>query len=180
MQSIFTTMYHYISARFAATKQGFVILIAVLVASLLISLGAFIANIALKELALSTSGRDSQLAFYAADAAIECALYQDLHSVGFAPREGAAGATSVWCNGTSTPVTLDTALSNSNRGITNFEVFFPREIGDDADASPYARVRITKTDIGGPNDQTIIESRGYNVGSTNAPSRVERALEVTY
>jgi len=61
-------------------KKGFVILIAVVVSSLLLSLGAFIANIAVKEIQLSSSGRESQAAFYAADAALECALYQDLRA----------------------------------------------------------------------------------------------------
>lgn len=164
----------------SSSKEGFVILIAVLVASLMISLGAFIASIAVKELALSVSGRDSQLAFYAADAAAECALYQDLHVQSFAASSSAAGPADVLCNSTSTPVTVDGDLSNSNRGVSTFTASFPLNSGDNEDFAPYAEVRITKEDIGGSNDETIIESRGYNVKSTSTTNRVERALEVTY
>ncbi len=161
-------------------KRGFVILIAVLVASLLISLGAFIAHIALKELSLSISGRDSQLAFYAADAAIECALYQDLRTLSFPITATSSGAISVWCNSTSTPVVINSSLTNDNQAVSSFEVSFPRALGDDPDFSPYAKVRIIKRDIGGPNDETIIASRGYNIRTTTTPNRVERALEVRY
>lgn len=161
-------------------KKGFVILIAVLVASLLISLGAFIANIAVKELTLSTSGRDSSLAFYAADAAIECALYQDLHVQQYATSSSATGPATTLCNSTSTPVTVNGTLSNASRGVSQFSISFPQATGNDPNFSPFATVRITKNDIGGPGDETIIESRGYNVMSTSTSNRVERALEVTY
>lgn len=161
-------------------KSGFVILIAVLVASLLISLGAFIASIAVKELTLSTSGRDSSLAFYAADAAIECALYQDLHVEQFLINATSTGPSSLLCNATSTPIIVDSVLTNSNRGVSEFSVSFPQLTGNDPNFSPFARVRVTKNDIGGPSDETVIESRGYNVMSTSTSNRVERALEVTY
>lgn len=162
------------------SKEGFVILIAVLVSSLMISLGAFIAGIAVKELSLSTSGRDSQLAFYAADAAVECALYHDLHVNQFATSSNdVSGSATVNCNSVDNTVTLS-ELSTETMGISEFSVSFPQNTGDNEDFSPFARVRITKNDIGGPADQTIIESRGYNVQSLTTTNRVERALEVTY
>ena len=159
-------------------KEGFVILIAVLISSLLISLGAFIANIAVKELALSVSGRDSQLAFYAADAAIECALYQDLQVAQYATSTDHPGPATTMCNSTSTAVVV--TRQRSDEGVSEFEVSFPQAVGNNPDFSPFARVRITKTDIGGDNDRTKIQSRGYNVKSTVTSNRVERALEVTY
>lgn len=58
-------------------EKGFVILIAIVVAALLVSLGVFITNIAYKELQLSTSIKESQKAFYVADTVIECALNFD-------------------------------------------------------------------------------------------------------
>ncbi|MFW0871429.1 MAG: hypothetical protein ACKKL4_03180 [Patescibacteria group bacterium] len=161
-------------------ENGFVILIAVLVSSLLISLGAFIASIAVKELSLSVSGRDSQLAFYAADAAAECALYQDLHIQAFTSSSSAPGPATLLCNSSQTPIVVDSGRSDGDTGVSSFEVSFPLNDGDNINFSPYAVVQITKDDIGGPNDKTIIESRGYNVKSTSTTNRVERALEVTY
>ena len=58
-------------------QAGFTLLLAALVASIVLSLGAAIFAIAQKQLTLSGIGRDSQFAFYAADTAAECALYWD-------------------------------------------------------------------------------------------------------
>jgi hypothetical protein len=56
-------------------KSGFAMLYAVLVSSLLLAIGISIFNISIKELNIATSERDSQISFYAADSAIECAMY---------------------------------------------------------------------------------------------------------
>ena len=58
-------------------EAGFTLLIAALVASVVLALGASIFDLAQKEVTLSSIGRDSQFAFYAADTAAECALYWD-------------------------------------------------------------------------------------------------------
>jgi len=170
------------SARTAthSPKSGFVILIAVLVANLMISLGAFIAAIAVKELSLSVSGRDSQVAFYAADAAMECALYQDLRVRAFASAVSEPGPSTLLCNSSSTPVMFMPTLSGDTVGVSEFTVEFPENPGDDPELSPYGRVRVTKENIGTVNDKTIIESRGYNIKTTTTNKRVERALEVVY
>ncbi len=55
------------------STSGFAMLYAVLVSSLLLAIGISIFNISIKELNIATSERDSQLAFYASDSAIECA-----------------------------------------------------------------------------------------------------------
>src|SRR3954470_22795797 len=59
-------------------QRGFTLLLAALVASIVLSLGASIFGIAKKQVTLSSLGRDSQYAFYSADQAAECALYWDL------------------------------------------------------------------------------------------------------
>lgn len=59
-------------------RRGFTLLLAALVATIVLSLGAAIYTIAFKQVVLSSIGRDSQLAFYAADTMAECALYWDV------------------------------------------------------------------------------------------------------
>jgi hypothetical protein len=59
-------------------QNGFALLFSVLTASLVLSVGLAILNLTLKEFVLSSQIRDSQFAFYAADAGLECALYWDL------------------------------------------------------------------------------------------------------
>ncbi len=58
--------------------RGFTLLLAALVASVVLALGAAIYGLVVKELELSGLGRDSQFAFFAADTAAECALYWDV------------------------------------------------------------------------------------------------------
>ncbi len=65
-------------------QRGFTLLLAALVASIVLSVGAAIFGIAQKQLTLSALGRDSQFAFYAADTAAECALYWDFRCNYFA------------------------------------------------------------------------------------------------
>lgn len=56
---------------------GFAMLFSVLISSLLVVVGLSIFNLTLKELTISTAARESQAAFYAAHAGLECALYWD-------------------------------------------------------------------------------------------------------
>lgn len=157
-------------------KNGFVILVAVLVSTLVISIGAFIASIAIKELKLSASGRESQNAFYAADSALECALYHDLRVEQF----GSASSTApqpVYCDGRTFPISITTG--DQVNSDTRFELYFLESDGVTS-TSPYARVRVLKSNIGTISDKTIIEAQGYNVADTGSTVRVQRALQVVY
>jgi hypothetical protein len=57
---------------------GFTLYYAVLVGSLILVIGASMLNLSLKELTLTGTLKESELAFFAADAGTECALYWDL------------------------------------------------------------------------------------------------------
>lgn len=81
------------SNRARANRQaGFTLLLAALVASIVLSMGASIYQLSSKQVTLSSLGRDSQAAFFIADQAAECALYWDIRFAYF---------------GTSTPPALD-------------------------------------------------------------------------
>ena len=67
---------------FEKRKNGFALLIATLISGLFLAIGAVIFKISYIEFILSSVGRDSQFAFYAADTAAECALYWDRKYVG--------------------------------------------------------------------------------------------------
>ena len=62
----------------ASSLAGLTLLFALLVVSAALSVSLGVANIVLGELLLSSTGRDSQVAFYTADSGVECALYWDL------------------------------------------------------------------------------------------------------
>jgi len=145
------------------TKQaGFAVLYAVLVSSILLSIGLAIFNITIKELLLSSSGRDSQFAFYAADSGAECALYWEQKGGGFST----STAGSISCNGSTIPniggVGYDTAM------VFQFEVDGFCSIVSVIQSETHPR--------------TKIESKGYNTTCDNTvnPRRIERAIRVTY
>lgn len=60
-------------------KQGAVLLIAVLVASVALAVGIGVYNRTYKELLFASFWKQTQVAFAAADAGLECAIYWDLH-----------------------------------------------------------------------------------------------------
>ena len=57
--------------------SGFVILFAITISSILLAIALGVVNIALKEVKFSTNVRDTNEAFFAADAGVESALFQD-------------------------------------------------------------------------------------------------------
>src|SRR3989344_5447846 len=81
---------------------GFTLFFAVLIASLLLAIGLAIFNITIKELVLSSSVRDSEFAFYAADSGVECALYWDRTQGAFSTT---APQSQIVCNGAGIHVT---------------------------------------------------------------------------
>jgi len=98
-------------------SAGFTLLLAALVASITLAIGAAIYGIAIKELNLSSIGRDSQFAFYAADSAAECALYYDINKAIFSTT---TPPTEVTCDGTVSAVTTVQNVSPSSDGEASF------------------------------------------------------------
>ena len=65
-----------------SAERGFALLVAVLVSSVVLAVGLSIANVTLKQYIFAGIGKESEVAFYAADAGMECALYWDTSSAG--------------------------------------------------------------------------------------------------
>ncbi len=171
------------------TNSGFALLFAVLIASIVLALGAEIFNIALKEIILSSAARDSQFAFYASDTGAECALYWDLKGEpgGNPPsvfmRSPSIGS-GVTCNGVDVAarpwsVVTNVPISTTTTFVVDFQ----------AQGRPYCAQVIVKKEETQPGlKKTVIESRGYNTGYDAAvknctganPRKAERGIRVTY
>lgn len=147
------------------TPRGFTLLMAVLIASILLALGYALYNIATKELTLSSAGRESQFAFFAADTGIECALYWDSKQDAFST---SSSISQVYCGVASS--TLTRQLSGSTL-ITSFSFALGAST-----ASQCADVVVTREQP----KHTTIESYGYNNCVTGSSLRLERAIRVTY
>ncbi len=70
-------MMTYLTQSKKQNKKGFALLFTVLIVSLILSIAIGIANLTLKQAMLSNLVKDSQAAFYQADSAVECGIYQD-------------------------------------------------------------------------------------------------------
>lgn len=157
-------------------NKGYTLLFAVLVSSVVLSIGISILTISKKEFQLSSSAKDSTIAFYAADSGLECAQYfndnGDTFSTSTLPT-----VNSFSCNGA--PIT---PTYTTNPFVFSFDF--------NINANSCARVLVRKEYMNisgfGNISVTTITSRGYNTGwngttcSVPSPRRVERALQLSY
>ncbi len=158
----------YIRTKRKQAQRGFTLLLAVLISSILLALGSAIFNIVSKEIILSSSGRESQFAFYAADTGIECALYWD----GLQKLATSTASSNIACGGAAVQSFQNIFDAPTGTWTTTFFFF----MGPTA-ANPCATVTVAKRY--GP-ASTVISSQGYNTCVDTNPVRLERAIRVQY
>ncbi len=175
---------------------GFVLPFAVLVSGILLAIGLSIFSITMKELLISSSGRESQFAFYAADTGGECALYWDVRHDGFPISVFATssdsvnnslvptknGGSSVFCNKEN--ITSEITGWNSTKGwdITHESNGATTEFDIKFDNGSCATVYVYKGahTLDGGEGTTQIDSHGFNTCDSNNPRRVERGMRIRY
>lgn len=166
-------------------RNGFVALFAVLISSVVLTISLGLLTIAIKEVTLSSSGRESQYAFYAADAGIECGLYWDLRgkdgSMVFPTSTDSTAqipGSGILCNG------QDITTTRSFEGISyvpwdmdinESEATTTTTFWINISGKSCAKVQVAKN--GG---LSKVDSYGYNICDFNNPRVVERAIRVTY
>jgi len=173
-------------------KKGIALLMAMIVTGTLLLIVYSLSSISYKQLILSYTGKESQLAFYAADTGIECALFWDTKNPSSFSGQSAfstsTAATSISCSGnviSAKPKNVPTVPQATNTvlgggGIRNatstFHILIDKALGLDG---PCAIVRVGKRYTGNQLFTTII-SRGYNTCDINSDRRLERALRAIY
>ncbi len=161
---------HYLPER---NRRGFTILLAALIASLVLALGISVFSIAQKQLILSSTGRNSLLAFYAADTAAECALYFDMRGAAFDPLNAI------------TPINCDDANVADPTAIIVTHTPDPSVPADDFsfefEPNGYcARVLVTKQNV---HPRTTIHADGFSVPCEEievSGRSLQRSVELTY
>jgi hypothetical protein len=171
-------------------QRGFTLFVAMVVTSTLVVISMGIIAFAVRQSLITSAGRESQYAFYAADTAAECALHWDVVGVpdaaqgpdrysAFSPQ---TAALQVRCNQDNVTVgplsnSLNHWAANKTRPVGANYVFTTlspiRFL-----PNPYcASVTVYKYDSGA----TVIESKGYNTcTAVNSGRRVERSVRMTY
>jgi hypothetical protein len=165
-------------------EAGFSLFIAVIVMGALLLVAFAISNLAAKEVSFSSLNKESQYAFFAADAGIECALYWDTKPVtGSAFDPAPSPGSSIDCAGTH--ITDGDALMGTSTvtttliggGGANTQSIFSFSLNSGLNPTQAcAIVTVTKNADG----STDIYSRGYNNCTVSDPRRVERGIQVKY
>ncbi len=166
-----------ISKNIKNNKKGFALLFSIIIASIIFAITIGISNVAYKENLLTTSGKNSTIAFMASDLGIECALILDKGFDSFAPAFDSEDTFNA-VNQCSSFILNGKFFKDS---VYNFIVYNPNSI-----TKSCAVVTVIKTpDLVDPMiTNTTITSRGYNTSDNpdlcnSGRNRTERVLQVT-
>jgi|SRR3989344_3340203 len=163
---------------FDYNQKGFSLFVAMAVAGALLLVAFAVSKIATKGLEFSNISKESQLAFFAADAGIECALYWD---VTFDPSkfDPVVSGSPISCAGVSMATGPGNPLPDGSgnmqigaAAVSRFGFVMNQGVNQ---TNACVVVVITKAGI-----NTRIQSYGYNTCDTTFGRRVERGVEVTY
>jgi hypothetical protein len=173
------------SLKILGCEGGYSLIFSILISATLITIGAAMANMALKEFNLVATARASQVAFYAADAGTECALYYDVKESAFQePYQYKNDIFYIKCKYVDVAVNVGPIedIAGNKRVINTFQFDFN---------GGCANVAVTKTDFANDEWDAVAEPDGYGVRTTidsrgtNVPCsadgsviKVERALRV--
>ncbi len=178
-------IFNFQSSIFKSKNQsGMTLFIAVTIMGILLFLSFAVVNITIKGTLFASLGKDSQFAFYAADAGLECALYWDSKMDSFStttlgsPRTISCAGQSISGTGASLYGTTTTSRIGAG-GDTNPTSVFSFLLTSSNTSSSCAVVTVYKY-YSGSNLRTVIKSRGYNTCDMGNPRRLERGLEVSY
>ncbi len=163
----------------SAPVRGMTLLIAVILSSVVLSVALSLLDISYKQILLASSAKQSQYAFYNADAALECALYWDQRIDAFNYTLNPAYMTfpgKITCADPSGNVQsiYPTVPPNSSTvvGSVRTTVFsIPCQAGGTS-----GTVTITKSNTSGGS----IYTTGFSSCSATDPRRIERGLTITY
>jgi Tfp pilus assembly protein PilX len=155
-------------------KRGFVLLIAVIFMSVMLSFALALGSLSYKQQLLASSAIESQFAFYAADSALECALYADqrLNNFSYALHNLSTAPSLMTCSGVSASRQSYTYNATHLLDVQRFSLNAGTRCAD---------VTVDKA----PSGQTFIYSQGYNVpcenvGSASGARMVSRGLRARY
>ena len=152
-------------------NRGAVLLIAVLMTSVVLSVGMGIYQRTYKSLVFSSYWQQTQIAFASADAGFECALYLDTH---------AGSATPPKCFGIDVTTPTPSWTPGTATDPNGINIIIP--------GGGCVNIQVTKTTVpvDPPTDPittytaTHIEARGYNTCDETNSRRVERGLKIDY
>ena len=181
----FPSTWHLAPGTSSRASRGFTLLLAALVGSIVLALGSAVFGIAVKQVTLSSIGKNSQFAFYAADTAAECALFWDfrfdLHPNTFATSSAPWTANPISC-AEDDDIEL-TAVRSAAAATTTFT--YDVTTTDAGNEKKYCAI-VSVAKVRNPSSNginTVIRSNGYSnacADITTARDTLERAVQLRY
>lgn len=166
-------------------KNGFALLLSLIVTSILLVVGLGVSGVAFREIQLSGFGNQSEIAFYAAETGLECGMYWDKVMAPVLTDDGddTNDNASVFVDGSPVPPPIScnsvditpSPLIDSSGDTVEFNL--------GSGNTPCAEVDVTKIEEAShPGSlawaKTTITSTGYNTCDDSDPRRVGRVLEL--
>lgn len=149
-------------------KKGFTLFIAIVIMGTLLLIASSVVSLSVRQALIANAGKESQIAFYAADSGMECAIYWDVASPSGQSAFATSTGTTINCNQDANNPTNQWVVGGSSVSTINSLRFLP---------DPHcAVVTVTKN----VNGTTQIDSLGYNTCDLSNPRRVQRAVRATY
>lgn len=161
------------------TQQGFALLIAVIFMSVMLAFGLALGSLSYKQQVLASSAVQSQYAFYAADAGLECALYADQRENRFAyPPSAPSSPPAMTCDNSS-PISSSFSYTASQFVVLNRISLDSNKRCVDVTVYKYSAPQPPN------NVTTYIFSQGYDVSCSTVASPggtrfVARGLNASY
>lgn len=168
-------------------QRGFTLLIAVIFMGVVLAIGTALGSLGYKQALLASSALESQYAFYAADAGLECALRADEQENSFSPslyyNASTPNSNSVGCGGTAYTLTslcynnlkYGTFSDNcANEWVTQWQI--PLAYANPANQTRNTDTRCAVVTIYKPigSGTTYLFSQGYDVACRNISSATVR------
>jgi hypothetical protein len=176
-------------------NKAFVLLFTLLISSILLATGLGISRLVVRQITLASLGRESQVALFAADSGIECALHWEL-SGKFDLAEPSEDRT-IFCNGLRIADGSQNVITSSSYGAEcdalgappqnntinggskscfNFSVSPPGSNPPNNQPCVYVVVDKSNLVAGGT---TEITANGYNRCNLDLPNTLQRTLQIT-
>jgi len=163
-------------------SSGFALLIAVIFMSVILALGLALGSIGYKQQLLASGAIESQYAFYAADSALECALYADqqLNSFDYTSHSTSNPPNSLICD-SSTATRLNYSYNSGSNELMYVSERVPLDSNKRcADVTIYKYKNLQPSNI-----TTYIFSQGYDVSCNTVENPgetrfVSRGINIQY
>lgn len=150
-------------------KKGYALLFTMVIVSVILVIATGISSNISKQLVLSSTALDSQIAFYQADTAGECAIYMTtIVGTPLILNAPYSGQFDCGLDRNSKKITLDVTETSPGSGIFTVDP-------NSSLQGPCFRIEIDESGA-----TSIVNAYGYNTCDINNRRAVERGIEITY